>query len=94
MALTSLTEEIADDAALTARLCELSRTDGGAWCYTIRPFSHTVRFVKFSSPCRVPDGLLGMQWGTAGQIGYKGEIVPFTKAAGIREQNRGIGRGQ
>ena len=86
--LSKIVEEIADENALEERLKELSITPGGAWCYSIRPFMHTVTFVQFKTPCKVPDH---MHDHACNRIGWKGEIVPFTKAARIREQNRGIG---
>jgi len=86
--LSKIVEEIADENALEERLKELSIAPGGAWCYSILPFAHTTTFAQFKSPSRVPDY---MHDHARNRIGWKGEIVPFTKAARIREQNRGLG---
>jgi hypothetical protein len=88
-------EEIKDTAQLHKRLKELSIKEGGAWTFSILPFSHDVHFVSADSPSKIPDSYFDgtTQFGhyPEGRIGYKGEIVGFTKAARIREQNRGIG---
>jgi len=78
------------DAEMQDRLIELSNTEGGAWVADVMPFSKLVRFKKFQSPSRVPDFYHDL---TGNTIAYKGRLVGFTKAAQIREQNRGIGRG-
>lgn len=88
-------EEIRDTAQLHKRLKELSLKEGGAWAFVIMPFSHEVHFVGAESPSKLSDGLLDATRGNGeypeGRIGYKGEIIGFSKAARIREQNRGIG---
>jgi len=88
-------EEIKDTAQLHKRLKELSIKEGGAWTFSIMPFSHEVHFVQADSPSKIPDSFFEAttQFGNypEGRIGYKGEVIAFTKAARIREQNRGIG---
>lgn len=75
---------------MRVRLVELSR-DGRAWAYSVVPFSHDVTFAPFASPCRVPDGYREEMVLTDHKIAYNGKLVNFTKAAIVREQNRGIG---
>jgi len=88
-------EIIKDTQHLHKRLKELSIKEGGAWSFSITPFSHEVTFFGAESPSKLPDYLIHetSQCGEYpnGRIGYKGEIVGFTKAAKIREQNRGLG---
>ena len=82
---TGTTEE-----ALDARLIELSITEGGAWIADVMPFSKRVTFKQYPSPSQVPDHYHDLTMNT---MAYKGQLRGFTKAAKIREQNRGIGRG-
>ena len=82
-----LIEEIKDLSHLESRLKELS-LDGRAWSYSIMPFSHTTRFYASSSISKLPDWLIEL---SGGRVGYKGQIVGFSNAAQIREQNRGMG---
>ena len=83
--------QIRDQDHLHATLKELSLKEGGAWTFVVMPFSHEVRFRQFKSPSSVPDIYHDQ---SHNRIGYKGEVVPFTNAARIREQNRGLGRGE
>ena len=71
---------------ITDTLKKLSIKDGGAWAYFVLPFTHTVHFLQFQSPSKVPDHFIET---TQNRIGYKGKIVSFSEAAQIREQNRG-----
>ena len=71
---------------ITDTLKNFSIKYGGAWVYFVLPFTHTVHFLKFQSPSKVPDSYIET---TYNRIGYKGKIVPFSGAAQIREQNRG-----
>jgi len=84
-----LTETIQNETELEARLITLSQEYGGAWVFVIRPFSHSVQFIRFENPSRVPDRYHDL---TQNTIAYKGELRGFTRAAIIREQNRGLGR--
>lgn len=77
---------VRDSKEITNILKELSIKYGGAWVYFVLPFSHTVHFLKFQSPSKVPDSYIET---THNRIAYKGKIVPFSEAAQIREQNRG-----
>lgn len=70
---------------------KLSRDHGGAWVVDIPPFSQVgddVHYIQFKSPSNVPDSWKDL---TKNRIAYQGKIIPFTKAAQIREQNRGMG---
>lgn len=88
-------EQIKDTAHLHKRLKELSIKEGGAWSFSIMPFSHEVHFISADSPSKIPDAYLDGTRGYGeypkGRIGYKGELIGFSKAACIREQNRGMG---
>lgn len=82
--------EIIENAdALKVRLIELSG-NGQAWAYHIKPFSHEVTFVAFASPSRVPDWYYDLMYTTDHQMGYRGRLAPFSKAAILREEWRGI----
>ncbi len=82
------TTTFANENDLCTELARLSQQDGGAWVYTVVPFSHEVTLYRFASPCRVPDQFIDL---SRGRIWYKGSVVPFALAARIREQNRAIG---
>jgi hypothetical protein len=88
-------EQIHDTAQLHNRLVELSIKEGGAWTFSIMPFSHEVHFYGAASPSKLPDSFLESTRGHGdyphGRIGYKGKIIVFSEKAYIREQNRGIG---
>ena len=90
-----IVETILDTATLNKRLVELSKQHGGAWVFSIMPFSHETRFYQYKSPSKVPDHFYDLTRGIGaypeGRIGYKGKMVGFTKAAIIREQQRGWG---
>ena len=78
---------------LHEKLKELSLEHGGAWIYSIMPFqreSEPTKFLRFDSPSKVPDTYIGSS--KKDVIGYKGKLVPFSKAAQIREQNRGYSK--
>lgn len=78
------------EGEITATLKRLSSQHGGAWTYHMLPFSQPgdkATFTRHESPSKVPDRLFDI---THGRIGYKGGVTPFTKAAIIREHNRGI----
>lgn len=81
------TEDITTWDEVQNRLKSLS-ISGGAWIASRWPYSMTIHFYRFQSPCRVPDQYYD---GCQGQIGWRGQIVQFTKAARRREQNRGFG---
>lgn len=82
------TKTIKDEAELKATLISLSE-DGQAWTYIIRPFSHETTFISFKNPSSVPDELHDL---SRNMIAWNGKIRPFTKAACIRESNRGLRR--
>jgi len=75
-----------DKAQVLKTLKDLSLKYGGAWAYNVLPFSHNTRFIQFASPSKIPDSYFEI---SHNQIGYKGRIVPFTKATQYREQQRG-----
>lgn len=87
--LKKITKEIKDTQELNKTVKELSKKYGGAWTFTILPFTHTTTFYKFQSPSKVPDEFYDH---SRNRIGYKGKLISFTPAAIIREQNRGITR--
>ena len=73
-------------------LKQYSTTEGGAWGWSIMPFSHTCRFYKYDSPSKVPFAELDFMRTNEyekGAIGWKGQIIPFSKAQIIRDQQRG-----
>ena len=75
-----------DSKELIDLLKSISKEKGGAWIFEIVPFSHDTYFIHFENPSSVPDYFIDS---TKNRIGYNGKIVPFSKAAQIREQNRG-----
>ena len=85
--LQRITIEIKDEEELLNKLKDLS-LNGGAWVYTILPFSHTTNFSQYKNPSSVPDYYKDL---SRNRIGWKGQVIEFTKAAQIREQNRGLG---
>jgi len=84
-----ITRKIADEKELFETLKSLSIEHGGAWIFSVKPFSHETTFIKFASPSKVPDRFHDV---TSNKMAHKGEIRGFTKAACRREQNRGLGR--
>lgn len=82
-------KQMRDSAHVKKTLKELSLKHGGAWVYNVLPFSHTTRFLRFQSPSQVPDSFYEI---SHNQIGWKGKIVPFSKAAQYREQQRGYSK--
>ena len=85
-----LTEIVKNESGLDSQLASLSQQHGGAWIALVKPFTHEVQFIQFQNPSNVPDHYHDL---TQNTIAYKGKLRGFTKAAIIREQNRGIGRG-
>ena len=65
----------------------LSIKHKGAWVYSVKPFTHEVAYTQYKFPSAVPDSCYDS---ADGKIGWKGRVIPFTQAARIREQNRGI----
>lgn len=63
---------------------------GGAWAYEV-DFGRAYITVAHS-PSRLPDRL-AKAWGGRQQVYYRGQWRPFSEAAIIREQNRGLGDG-
>jgi len=84
-----ITQRIANEEALKETLKELSRAHGGAWVFSVKPFSQQVSFRRFDSPSKVPDSFLDL---TGNLMAHKGQLRGFTSAATAREQNRGLGR--
>jgi hypothetical protein len=78
--------QIRDTNHLLQTLKELSVKQGGCWAFSIMPFTHETHFYKYNNPSSVPDDLHDI---THNRLGYKGKIVPFSKSAQVREQNRG-----
>ena len=72
---------------IEGEIATLSLRHGGAWVYSVKPFTNAVTYTQYKCPSDVPDRCYDM---ADNQIGWEGHIVPFTKAARIREQNRGI----
>ncbi len=90
------TREFASEAELETRLIELSRNDQRAFCATVAPFSRVTTIHAFANPSRTPDHMIdvAVKFGSIEAdrcIAYRGVMRGFTKAAVIREQNRGIG---
>ena len=83
-----LTLVIQNQQGLESMLQELSSKQGGAWVAVRRGFSIRFTFLQFKSPSAVPDSFYDL---SDNQIGYKGEIVGFTRAAVQREHNRALG---
>lgn len=70
-------------------LRSLSAEFGGAWVFWLPAFATPTdpcEFICYKSPSRVPDSFMNRYE----LMGYKGELVPFTRGARIREQNRGL----
>ncbi len=86
----TITEEIRDESHLRQRLLELNREHGGAWTYSVLPFSHTTKFVRGVNPSCLPDQYIDLSHNT---VAFQGMLRGFSPAALAREQNRGIGRG-
>ena len=84
-----ITREIADEKELFETLKSFSIEHGGAWIFSIKPFSHETTFIRFASPSKVPDSFHDV---TSNKMAHKGKIRSFTPAARRREQNRGLGR--
>jgi len=84
--LRELTYTLTNSKEVQAKQLELSIKYGGAWTYDVLPFTTTVLFAQFKSPSNVPDSYFDI---CHNQIGYKGQIVPFTDAAQYREHQRG-----
>ena len=82
------TMTIKNEAELMNTLCQLSQKHGGAWVFTVKPFSHIVKFERFQNPSSIPEHFISL---TQNTMAHKGQIRGFTKAAIKREQNRGLG---
>jgi len=80
---------VKDEPELWDTLKKLSIEHGGAWVHSVRPFSHEVTFKQFKNPSSVPDHFHDL---AGNRIAWEGSLRGFTKAAQIREQNRGLGR--
>lgn len=83
-----LTLTIQNQQTLESTLQELSTEHGGAWVAVRRGFSIRFTFLQYKCPSAVPDSFYDL---SDNQIGYKGEIVGFTRAAVQRERNRALG---
>jgi len=84
----TITATFKNEQELNAELVAASIEYGGAWVYSVNPFSNETKLTRYSTPSKVPDYFLDLCNNT---IAYKGELRKFTKAAQIREQNRGLG---
>jgi hypothetical protein len=92
-AMQEITMEMKTESEVKSNLVEFSKL-GGAWVISILPFSRTVSFRKYKNPSSVPDYMRSLS--RVGPVGdhlmaWKGVLRDFTKAAIIREQNRGLG---
>jgi len=87
MEMKKIVMEIADQKELHETLVSLNVKHGGAWTFTVMPFSHETRFYMFKNPSSIPDQYVGL---SHNRLAYKGKIRGFAPAAIIREQNRGI----
>lgn len=87
-AIKEITREITDETELKSTLIGLSNNEGGAWVFSVKPFSHTVTFAQFKNPSSVPDHFQDV---TENTMAHNGKIRGFTKAAETRERNRGLG---
>ena len=87
--------EVRDINHIYELLKQYSLIEGGAWGWHVMPFSHECRFFKYDTPSRVPysemDFMRTHEY-EKGAIGWKGQIVPFSKAQVIRDQQRGYGK--
>jgi hypothetical protein len=86
--------EVRDGKHIYQLLIEFS-LKGGAWAWSVMPFSRECHFHKYPSPSRIPDyyyDLMRTNEYPNGAIGWKGKIVSFTKGQIIRDQQRGYGR--
>jgi hypothetical protein len=89
------TETFAGAEALALYLIERSKADRGAFLGVVRPFSHTTDIHRFDNPSKCPDHLIDLAAQLPDEnhcIAFRGRLRGFTKAAQIREQNRGLGR--
>lgn len=87
-AIKQITKEIKDEKEMLETLIELSVNMGGAWVFSVKPFSYTVTFEMFQNPSSVPDHFHDL---TKNTMAHEGKLRPFTKAAKRRERNRGLG---
>lgn len=77
------TTELKSTDALKSKLLELSKGGGAYVAHVV--FGSTAIY-RYDSPSKIPDHFIERNpWG----IAYNGKFVPFSKAAQIREQNRG-----
>ena len=84
--LKTITKEIKDTPELNKELKVLSLKYGGAWAFSVSPFTHITTFHKFASPSKVPDHMYDI---SKGRLGHKGKLVSFAEAAQQRERERG-----
>lgn len=85
-------KDIQNQGQMERRLIAISKKYPGAWVPSIIPFSTEVHFLQFRSPSKIPDRYMDSHIpGVEIKIGYEGKLVPFSKAAKLREQNRGVG---
>lgn len=89
MYLQKITETATTQQQIYNRLIELSINKGKAWTFSIVPFSHNVNYYQFKNPSSVPDDFIDSHTMIDSNISFKGKLVGFTKAAIIREQQRG-----
>ena len=54
--MTKTTKQIRNEKELEDTLKTLSKNHGGAWVFSVKPFSHTVTFTKFQSPSHTSTG--------------------------------------
>jgi len=88
--LQKITETVTNPKQINDRLIELSNKQGKAWVFSVMPFSHTINYYQYPNPSSVPDSFLDTHAiGIDETIANKGRLVGFTKAAIIRDQQRG-----
>ena len=77
--------------AVLSRIQTLSR-DGKAYVALRIPFGG-VEIKSYQSPSAIPDSVIDLAFGDPkhNAVAYKGQLQGFTKAAIVREQNRGLG---
>ena len=80
-------EDVRNTQHLRERLLYLSNKFGGAWTFSVTPFSHQTTFYQADSPSKLPDWLINL---SRNKLAFKGQIRGFSPAAVIREQNRGV----
>jgi len=76
---------------VTRELLKASRGNDYTWAYDHEPFSTTIHLLAFKCASAVPDDFIDLMWRTGSKLAKNGTLIPFTKAAIIRDQNRGLG---